>query len=227
MGLVVPTAGTINRLYNRRQCGRRVTFAQCVHHLQVSRKRQSRFRLSSFSVFELLQDLCDVFGVDEGREVDILASQDTSNHLVTQVEAVPDTSVVEAGVKLSRVPGGLNVVGRIEACDVAVGSKVVELVKTSAQCLEAKWKLRAIGRCELFGCRDFGRGPRLHGHSKRPVLLVVDAIVVGQREELGVDAALDEVLNAQRSRSDGGREAVSVRSEDASDVRAARLSKSE
>jgi len=178
-------------------------------------------------VFELLQDSSDVLGVDEGRKVDILASQDTSDHLVAQVEAVPDASVVVAGVELGRVPGGLNVVGRVEAGDVAVGSKVVELGSTSAQRFEAEGKLRAVNRSEIFGCSDVDRGPRLDSHSKRPALLVVNAVVVSQREEFGVDAALDEVLHAQGSRSDRRREVVNVRSEDASDVRAARLRKSE
>jgi len=175
----------------------------------------------------VFEDLCDVLGVDEGREVDILASQDTSDHLVAEVEAVPDASVVVARVELGRVPGGLNVVGRIEAREVAVGPKVVELGSASAQRLEAEWKLRAVNWSELFGCSDVGRGPRLHSHSKRPALLVVDAIVVRQSEELGVDAALDEVLDAQGSRSDCSREAVNVRSEDATDAWAARLRKSE
>jgi hypothetical protein len=178
-------------------------------------------------VFELLQDLCDVLGVDEGREVDILASQDTGDHLVAQIEAVPDASVVVASVKLGRVPGGLDVVGRIEACDVAVGSKVVELGSTSAQGFEAEGKLRAISRSDIFGCRDVRRGPRLDSHSERPALLVIGAVVISQREECGVDAALDEVLDAQSSRSDRRREAVNVWSEDATDVWGARLCKSE
>jgi len=169
-----------------------------------------------------------VLGVDEGREVDILASQDASDHLVAEVEAVPDAAVVVASVKLGRVPGGLDVVGGIEACDVAVGSKIVELGGTSAQCFDAEW-LRAVGVGvgEVFACRDVGRGPRLHSHSVRLALLVIDAVVVHHREKLGVDAALDEVLHAQGSRSDGRREVVNVRNEDAGDVWAARLRKSQ
>jgi hypothetical protein len=91
---------------------------------------------------------------------------------------------------------------RIKACDVAVGSKVVELGSTSAQRFDAKRELRAVSSSEALGCRDVGRGPRLHSHSKRPALLVVDAVVVCQSEQFGVDAALNEVFYAQRSRGD-------------------------
>jgi hypothetical protein len=34
-----------------------------------------------------------------------------------------------------------------------------------------------------LGCCDFGRGPWLHGHSKKPTLLVVDASAIHEREQ--------------------------------------------
>ena len=201
----------------------RWTCAQCVHYVQLIPGDSPLFLLDSFSVCESTRDSDDVLSVEERCEVNILVSQDASDHSVVKVEAVPDTSIIVAGVELGWVPGGVDLASRVEDDDPIVFTNVLKLEQTSVNGLDTERKVGGGSGVVLGDCGGLGRGPRLNGHGQTSHLFVVDSVVDLGAEQVGIDAELDEVVNAQRSRSERGGEAAHIRSQGASDIRLSRL----
>jgi hypothetical protein len=161
-----------------------------VHYVQRTHEESSLLLPLSFSACESRSGSNDVLGVEERREVNILASQDAGDHSVVKVEAVPDASVIVASVELGWVPGCVDFASRVEDGDVAVFTKVFKLEQTGLNGLDAQ---------RIGDCGGFGGSPRLDGHGKTSHLLVVDGVVDLRAEQAGLDTTLDEVIDAQRN----------------------------